>query len=82
MVDFKCTKSIPDKPYREHRLQLSSYAGALTFNGRTIRCANIYVSTKNPGEIKVCDLGDWSNDLKAFKLLVQYWRTVNNIETK
>jgi ATP-dependent exoDNAse (exonuclease V) beta subunit len=81
VIDFKCTRNIPNAPYREHRLQLAAYAGGLGNTGqKRVRCANVYIGTLNPGEVKVCDLGDWSNDLRCFNLLVDFWYLSNEIK--
>ncbi len=81
VVDFKTAKKLPPKPYPEHRMQLAFYASALGNTGdKRIECVNIYISTTNPGEIAVCPLGDWSDDIRKFKLLTEFWYLQNGME--
>ena len=57
VIDFKTTgsKVLPKKSYFENQMQLAAYAKALGNTGtKKIRTANIYISTKRPGEISVC----------------------------
>lgn len=79
VIDHKSCKRIPDKPYNENRLQLAAYAGGLGNTGeKVIRCANLYISTTEPGKLYFSEVEDWRNDFSRFKLLVQYWRLTNN----
>ena len=81
VFDFKTTgaKKLPDKSYPEHRLQLAAYAAALGDTGtKRIVTRNIYISTTQPGEIKVVENPDWQSDFEIFKLVCKIWQWQNN----
>jgi hypothetical protein len=74
LVDFKTTRKLPKASYPEHRLQLAAYAVI----ERAQLTANIYISTSEPGIIKVC-VNDKSADVvEAFNHLVKVWQWINN----
>lgn len=80
LVDFKSCKNIPKECWPEHRLQLSAYAKALGNTGdKRIETANLYISTSNPGEVKLCHNPDWKTTFEdGFKPLLQHWNWANN----
>lgn len=79
LVDFKTTKTIPKRPYDEHRLQLAAYASALAQVVRQpIRTANCYISTTEPGKFAVLINEPWPLDYDAFTHLVAYWQWAND----
>ncbi len=81
VVDIKTSKSVPKNgSWPEHRLQLSSYAAAIGNTGEYhIQTANLYVSTTNPGEVKLDNHDDWSSTFeRGFKPLLSVWQWMNN----
>lgn len=80
LVDFKSCKNIPKECWSEHRLQLSAYAKALGNTGdKRIETANLYISTSNPGEVKLCPNPDWETTFEdGFKPLLQHWNWMND----
>lgn len=76
VVDFKTTKKLPKASYDEHRLQLSAYAACLhESNPESIRTANIYISTTEPGKVFMDVHADWESVfLDGFQPLVQHWQ--------
>lgn len=76
VVDFKTCKKIPKESYDEHRLQLAAYAGACKNIWSTY---NIYISTTEPGQVKVVENPYWSDTYTAAWLpLVKFWQWKNN----
>ncbi len=78
--DTKTAKTLPKTDsWWDHQCQTASYAKAF---GNTsdirIQTANLYVSTTNPGEIKVCVQQDWQRAWQAFRALVSYWYLAND----
>lgn len=82
VVDFKSSKKLPDKgPYIEHRLQAASYAASIGFTGeKRVHALIIYISTTEPGRIKVCMVDDWERDYKMFRLILEFWYLSNNYD--
>lgn len=79
VVDFKTAKNIPKKPYDEALIQIAAYCGALGNVGdNKIDGVLIYISTSNPGEIKVFKSENWPSDFKRFKFLLEFWKISNN----
>lgn len=80
--DIKTTKTLPKYgSYWEHVCQTAAYSAALGNTGDDrIQTANLYVSTKEPGQIKVCTQDDWSKAYAAFQALVSYWYIANDYE--
>jgi hypothetical protein len=80
LTDIKTCKTIPDKEsYLEHRLQTAAYAATVgnTGDDRVIT-ANLYVSTKNPGDIMPHTQDDWPDTFaKGFRPLLDYWCWAN-----
>jgi len=87
--DAKSAKKLPDPKkgaWLEHRLQLAAYAQAVadllaTGGGemKTIKTANIYISTTEKGAFVVCEHDDWRTTyLEGFSPLVTYWQFANN----
>lgn len=80
LVDFKTTSKPPEKEsWDEHRLQTSAYATALGNTGdkRLITC-NVYISTKEPGNIAVFTQHDWADTyVNGFEPLLRYWMWAN-----
>lgn len=80
VLDFKCTKSIPEKsPWPEHKMQLGAYAAALGNTGdQRITTANVYISTIEPGKVVVHRNDDWLDDYTlGFIPLAHYWQYAN-----
>lgn len=87
--DIKSAKKLPEKgPWHEHKLQLAAYAEAQELELRLaapegkkiprIICANLYVSTTEPGKFVVWEHEDWKGTYKyGFKPLVDYWQWAN-----
>lgn len=80
--DFKSTRNLPKEAYPEHVLQCAAYANALQQSLGPARVpittGNIYISTVNQGEFKVCLHGDWQDTYKrGFKPLLDYWQWAN-----
>lgn len=75
--DFKSAKTIPQKPYDEHRLQIAAYAMALDCE----RGGNVYISTTNCGEFKIVEYTDIVNTYyKGFETLFSHWKWANKWE--
>lgn len=77
MMDFKTTKKLPEKEsWSEHKLQLSAYAAPVQRQeGVTIRTANCYISTTEPGKFVIFENGNWWNDYEnGFLPLVKHWQ--------
>lgn len=84
--DAKSTKRLPDPrkggAWMEHRLQISAYAKAfqnkliLAGTGlKPIICANIYISSDNPGEYVICEIENWEETYeKGFAPLLMHWQ--------
>ncbi len=79
--DIKSAKTLPKtESYWEHQCQTASYAKAVENLGRLrIQTANVYVSTIEPGTIKVCAQNEWDRAWQAFKALVDYWYLANDL---
>lgn len=77
IVDFKTTKKLPLKSYPEQRLQLAAYARAKT-GVEVTKTANIYISTSEPGQIKVCENTDIEPTYEAFMNLLRVWQWMND----
>ncbi len=79
--DIKSAKTLPKtESYWEHQCQTASYAKAVENPGRLrIQTANVYVSTIEPGTIKVCAQIEWERAWQAFKALVAYWYLANDL---
>lgn len=83
LLDFKTARTMPkSEPWWEHGLQLSAYASALGNTGdKRLRCANIYISTVNPGEIRFFEVDDWPTTwLSGFKPISDYWVFANDFK--
>lgn len=81
ILDFKSTSSLPKgKAWPEASMQLSAYAKAFGNTGDIrIRCGNIYISTKEPGEIAFFETEDWPTVFEqGFKPLLAYWQWLND----
>lgn len=80
LVDYKTTKTIPKKPYDEHRLQLAAYANAVaSLTMLQVKTANLYISTVNQGEFKWIENEPWEVDfIGGFRPLLQLWQWKNN----
>ena len=77
LADFKTTSKLPDKEsWLEHRLQTSAYAATLgNTDSQRILTGNVYISTKNPGEIKAFTQDDWADTyVRGFCPLMSYWQ--------
>jgi|KBSSwiStaDraftv2_1062776.scaffolds.fasta_scaffold00198_59 hypothetical protein len=79
--DTKTSKSLPKTDsWWEHQCQTASYAKALGNTGdKRIWTANLYVSTIEPGKVKVCIQEDWDRAWQAFKALVDYFYLANEL---
>lgn len=78
--DIKCRRRIPEKQYDEEKLQLSAYAGGLGNTGdKRIRCANLYLSTEEPGKLDLKESVDWRKDFERFRLLLSFWKLTNGL---
>lgn len=81
VVDFKTAGKIPKKSYTEHRMQMAAYAKAIgNTDYERIRTANIYISTKQPGEVVVSIQDEWERDWSAFSHLLKCWQIMNDYE--
>lgn len=77
LIDFKTTKSIPAKPYKEHQLQIAAYVGTLP---AFCRGFVIYISTTEPGKISVCEVeGIEEIYTQQWLPLLAYYRAANNL---
>lgn len=80
LVDFKTTKSMPDKDsWTEHKLQTAAYASTPSESkgDRLVTC-NVYISTKEPGNIAVFTQHDWADTyVNGFEPLLRYWMWAN-----
>jgi len=82
--DTKTSKNLPKYgSFHEHRLQTASYAKAVACIDSpipNIQTANLYVSTTNPGEVKVDIQTDWLDTYeRGFKPLVDYFYWLNGL---
>lgn len=83
--DFKSCKKLPDKSWPEHRLQLAAYAEALEQgpDGNMVcDTYNVYISTTEPGQFRVCKNPPWVKDWLAFEHLLAVWQWQNNFGVK
>lgn len=77
LADFKSTRRLPDKgSYPEHRLQLAAYAkGYHLKTADTIKTANVYVSTAEPGKFEIFMNPPWRTDYEqGFAPLITHWQ--------
>lgn len=76
LIDFKTTSRLPDKDsWPEHKLQTAAYAATLGNSGKERRITgNIYISTKNPGQIKAFYQTDWPQTFKVFQQILKIWQ--------
>ena len=82
LIDFKTCKTMPGRePWPEHKLQLAAYANALGNTGdKRLRCANIYISTTEPGTVKMLEVENWPDEFEnGFRPALQVWRHLNKI---
>src|SRR5688572_15737890 len=79
LCDFKTTGKVPDKVWPEHKLQLSAYAKTLGNTGdKRIRTAIVYISTKEPGLVKLIYHDDWQDTyFNGFRPLQELWCWIN-----
>lgn len=83
VCDFKSTNKVPDKPYDEAVLQISSYCYSLGNTGdKRVRGAIIYIDRNNPGAIGTHIVRDEELEraYKRFRLILEYWKLTNNIQ--
>lgn len=83
VCDFKGTNKIPDKPYDEAVLQISSYCYSLGNTGdKRVRGAIIYIDRNNPGVVgtHIVKGEELERAYKRFRLILEYWRLTNNIQ--
>lgn len=81
LCDFKTGKKIPDKKaWPEHELQLSAYAKTIGTTGdKRLRTAIFYISTSNPGNVKLIYHDNWQETFtEGFMPLRQFWCWMNN----
>lgn len=80
LTDFKTAGKVPDKVYPEHKLQLSAYVQTLGNTGnKRIRTAICYISTKEPGLVKLIYHDAWQETYEmGFKPLFGTWKWMNN----
>jgi hypothetical protein len=79
ICDFKTTKNLPEESYWEHKMQLAGYANAFGNTGdKRVTTANIYISTREPGLVKVCKNEEWTKAFEAFFHVVKYWQLAKN----
>lgn len=80
--DFKSAKKLPkEDAWPEHQLQLSAYAQAffkaLTGESITkaIRTANLYISTTEQGQWRICETQNWRDTYcNGFSPLISHWQ--------
>lgn len=79
LTDFKTTGKVPDKIYPEHKLQLAAYAKSLGNTGnKRIRTTICYISTKEPGLVKLIYHDDWQETYRdGFWPLYRTWCWLN-----
>ena len=58
---------------------LKQYQALGNTGNKPIWTANLYVSTTEPGKVKVCIQQDWQRAWRAFKALVDYWYLANEL---
>lgn len=89
--DFKTTKKLPERgAWKEHVIQLAAYSRAyfdllstaMDIPGGQIRCANIYISTVDPGKFVVWEHEPWFDAFRAFEHLLEVWYWLNNWQRK
>lgn len=80
LADFKSCSKVPDKIYSEHKLQIASYAQALGNTGdKRIRTAIVYISTKEPGLVKLLFHDDWQDTYSnGFVPILKFWSWLNS----
>lgn len=81
LTDFKTTGKLPkNDSYMEHKLQTSAYAKAIGNTGdKKVLTANIYISTSEPGQIKLFMQDNWQDTYaKGFRRLLKYWQWAND----
>ncbi len=73
LYDYKTTKKLPEKAaWPDHRLQLSAYAAAVASFG--VRCANVYISTVEPGKFVIWEHQDEYRTFdEGFEPLLRHW---------
>jgi len=82
VCDFKGCNKLPDKPYDEAIMQVSSYCNSLGNTGdKRVRGAVIYIDRNNPGGIITHIVAGAELELayKRFRLILEYWKLTNGI---
>jgi hypothetical protein len=80
VADFKCSKSIPEKEaWDEHQLQLAAYAAGLDIEAQVVHSVNVYISTREPGMVKVHTNLNWKDAFeRGFMPILSYWQWRND----
>jgi len=75
LFDYKTTKKLPPKAaWSDHCLQLSAYRDALVCD-TDIRCANVYISTIEPGQFVIHEhQNEAATFEQGFLPLLQHWQ--------
>jgi len=84
LTDFKSASKLPEKDsWLEHKLQTSAYAATLEpAPGTKIITANVYISTKEPGQIAMHFQDNWVATFSmGFKPLLAFWQWKMNYAT-
>lgn len=80
VLDFKGCNKLPDKPWPEAIMQVSSYSAALGNTGdKLVRGLIVYINRNIVGEVRAFAVDDWQSEFEKFKLLLKYWYLSNNI---
>jgi hypothetical protein len=79
VIDFKCKDFGPEKDTKwlawpDHAMQLAAYAHGFGFQKPD--CVNVFISTREPGLIRVYewDYKDIAKGMRAFLLLLELWK--------
>lgn len=88
VVDWKTTnkaaEDLPTEAWDEHREQIGFYCAAacLLLERNQARTFIVYLSTKEPGAIKPCEVTDWRSAEKSFRALFNHWCYRNDYDPR
>lgn len=77
LTDFKTTSRLPTAgSWPEHELQTAAYAKACPDKkvGSRLITANVYISTKEPGQIRTFYQDHWRDTFKVFQQILKVWQ--------
>jgi hypothetical protein len=80
VLDFKTAKNIPKEPYPEHKMQVAAYCKGLGNSAdKHVVGGLLYISTSNPGEVRLCLMDNWERDYEeGFKKAMELWQYLNS----